>query len=46
VKLTGFRRIAYVIAHRGVVGRDVAYIAKRYTPDALAAKVREVLEGF
>jgi len=35
-----------VIAHRGVVDRDVAYIAKPYTPAALAAKVREVLEGY
>ena len=32
-----------VIAHRGVLDRDVAYIAKPYTPDGLAAKVREVL---
>jgi PAS domain S-box-containing protein len=32
-----------VIAHRGVLDRDVAYIAKPYTPDGLAAKVRDVL---
>ena len=32
-----------VIAHRGVLDRDVAYIAKPYTPDRLAAKVREAL---
>jgi CheY-like chemotaxis protein len=32
-----------VIAHRGVLDRDMAYIAKPYTPDRLAAKVREVL---
>jgi PAS domain S-box-containing protein len=32
-----------VIAHRGVLNPGVAYIAKPYTPDDLAAKVREVL---
>jgi response regulator RpfG family c-di-GMP phosphodiesterase len=32
-----------VIAHRGVLDRDVAYIGKPYSPDAIAAKVREVL---
>jgi len=32
-----------VIAHHGVLDRDMAYIAKPYTPDRLAAKVREVL---
>ena len=32
-----------VIAHRGVLDRDVAYIAKPYTPDGFAAKVHEVL---
>ena len=32
-----------VIAHRGVLDGDMAYIAKPYTPDRLAAKVREVL---
>ena len=32
-----------VIAHRGVLDRDVAYIAKPYSPEDLAAKVREVL---
>ena len=34
-----------VIADRGVVDRDVAYIAKPYSPKDLAAKVREVLSG-
>jgi len=34
-----------VIADRGVVDRDVAYLAKPYSPDELAAKVREVLGG-
>jgi PAS domain S-box-containing protein len=34
-----------VIAHRGVLDLDVAYIAKPYTPDGLADKVREVLES-
>jgi CheY-like chemotaxis protein len=34
-----------VIAHRGVLDRDVSYIGKPYTPEGLAAKVREVLEG-
>jgi len=32
-----------VIAHRGALDPDVPYIAKPYTPDELAAKVREVL---
>ena len=32
-----------LIAHRGVLYGDVAYIAKPYTPDGLATKVREVL---
>jgi PAS domain S-box-containing protein len=34
-----------VIADRGVVDRDVAYLAKPYSPEELAAKVREVLGG-
>ena len=33
-----------VIDH-GVPGRGVAFLAKPFTPDALAAKVREVLDG-
>jgi signal transduction histidine kinase len=33
-----------VIAHRGVLDRGVHYIAKPYTPEGLATKVREVLE--
>ncbi len=32
-----------LIANRGVLYGDVAYIAKPYTPDGLATKVREVL---
>ena len=32
-----------VIAHHGVLDRDVVYIAKPYSPEALARKVREVL---
>jgi PAS domain S-box-containing protein len=32
-----------VIAHRGVLDRDVAYLAKPYTAEDLAAKVRAVL---
>jgi CheY-like chemotaxis protein len=34
-----------VIADHGLVDRDVAYIAKPYSPNDLAAKVREVLDG-
>jgi len=34
-----------VIAYRGVLDRDVAYIAKPYSPKDLAVKVREVLDG-
>ena len=32
-----------VIAHRGVLDADVAYLAKPYSPEALAAKLREVI---
>ena len=32
-----------LIANRGVLPGDVAYIAKPYTPEGLATKVREVL---
>jgi two-component system, cell cycle sensor histidine kinase and response regulator CckA len=32
-----------VIAHRGVLDSGLAYIAKPFTPDKLAAKVREIL---
>ena len=32
-----------VIAHRGVLDPGLAYIGKPYSPDAIAAKVREVL---
>ena len=34
---------ADAIARRGVLERDVAYLAKPFSPDALAAKIREVL---
>jgi PAS domain S-box-containing protein len=34
---------ADVIAHRGVLDRGVAFIAKPFAPDGLAARVREVL---
>jgi len=33
-----------VIAHRGVLDESVAFIQKPFTVNALAAKVREVLE--
>ena len=32
-----------VIAHRGVLDRDVAYLPKPYSPEALAAKLRSVM---
>ena len=32
-----------VIAHRGVLDREVAYIPKPYSPKDLAMKIREVL---
>jgi PAS domain S-box-containing protein len=32
-----------VIAHRGVLDRDVAYLPKPYSPEALAARIRSVL---
>jgi len=32
-----------VIAHRGVLDAGVAYLAKPYTPEALAAKLRELI---
>jgi DNA-binding response OmpR family regulator len=34
---------ADVIARRGVLERDMAYLPKPFSPDALAAKIREVL---
>ena len=34
-----------VIAHRGVLDRNMAFIPKPYTAEELAAKVREVLTG-
>jgi signal transduction histidine kinase/ActR/RegA family two-component response regulator len=33
------------IVHSGMLGRDVAFLQKPFTPGSLAAKVREVLEG-
>jgi PAS domain S-box-containing protein len=52
-RLTGLRpelKVLYtsgytrdVIAHRGVLDADVAYLAKPYSPEALAAKMREVI---
>ncbi|MGE3467914.1 MAG: PAS domain-containing protein, partial [Pyrinomonadaceae bacterium] len=33
------------LAHRGIYDEDVAFIEKPFTPDALARKVREVLEN-
>jgi PAS domain S-box-containing protein len=34
-----------VISFRGIVEPDVAYLLKPFSPDSLAAKVRDVLEG-
>jgi DNA-binding response OmpR family regulator len=34
-----------VISSRGVVERDVSYLPKPFSPESLAAKVREVLAG-
>jgi PAS domain S-box-containing protein len=34
-----------VISSRGIVERDVAYLLKPFSPDSLAAKVHDVLEG-
>jgi DNA-binding response OmpR family regulator len=34
---------ADVISRRGVLEREMAYLPKPFTPDSLAAKVREVL---
>ena len=34
---------ANVIAHGGVIDQDIAYMAKPFSPDGLAAKVRKVL---
>jgi CheY-like chemotaxis protein len=34
-----------VIAHSGVLDRDVAFLQKPVSPEALASKVREVLAG-
>jgi DNA-binding NtrC family response regulator len=33
------------IVHHGVLDRGIAYIQKPFTPDALATKVREILDG-
>jgi CheY-like chemotaxis protein len=33
------------ITHRGVVSSDVAFLQKPFTPSALAAKVRELLDA-
>ncbi len=34
-----------VIAHRGILERDINFLAKPFTRDELAAKLREVLDG-
>ena len=33
------------IVHHGVLDPGIAYIQKPFTPDALASKVREILDG-
>jgi two-component system cell cycle sensor histidine kinase/response regulator CckA len=34
-----------IIAHHGVVEPGIHFLSKPYTPDALARRVREVLDG-
>ncbi len=36
---------ANVIAHQGVLDKDVHFIEKPFTPDSLARKVREALDS-
>jgi len=33
------------VAQQGLLDRDAAYLQKPFTPDALASKIREVLDG-
>jgi two-component system cell cycle sensor histidine kinase/response regulator CckA len=37
--------VSDAILHHGIIEADVAFLQKPFTPDALAQKVREVLDS-